>query len=733
MKRHEVTPCANETLRTTRSQRGPFVPLATSLVVAAILAGGVAATMAEETESQPAKPAPQPKAADTAGDEAEVPLQRVVLFSSGVGFFERNGQVEGDAELELQFNIDDINDLLKSMVVQDLDGGQISAVSYGSKDPITKTLKTFAVDLTENPTLADLLKQVRGERILLEAPDEITGVILGVETQTKQVDDDETVEVQILNLLTEDGLRAVPLDTVSRIELLNDKLDSELRKALALLASSHATDKKAVSLSFRGEGQRQVRIGYIQETPIWKTTYRLVLSDEESPLLQGWAIVENTTEEDWSDVDLTLVSGRPISFVMDLYQPLYVPRPEVQPKLYASLAPQTYGQDLAQADEEFRGLAKQAPRAPAMEKAEAAPQADRLAAARSRRSLAESKADKRSESAGWNLRQGAASVAEAAEVGEMFQYAIAAPVSLSRQKSAMLPIVNAEVKGKKVSIYNQRVHPKHPLAGLRLTNSTELHLMQGPITVFDGGAYAGDAQIEDLPPGSERLISYAMALDVEVAPQSKTHPEKLLSVRLVKGTMLVNQKYTRSHEYTVKNSGRKTKTVLIEYPLEPDWTLVQPEEPAEKTRDRYRFAVEAEPGVPTTLKVEEERTSMQHIALTNINDQTVRLYLSAPVVSDRVKQALEDLLKRKQQLAQVALERKQLEQQIETIGKEQARIRENMARLDRNSELYKRYVKKFSEQEDQIESLREQIQQLIEQEKTFRDALDEFLMGLDLE
>lgn len=695
-----------------------------------------AVASAQDAEDQPPKPAADTSTAQTGGDEADVPLRRVVLFSSGVGFFERNGQVEGDAELELQFNVDDINDLLKSMVVQDLDGGQISAVSYGSKDPITKTLKTFAVDLTENPTLADLLKQVRGERILLEAPDEITGVILGVETQTKRVDDDETVEVQILNLLTDAGLRAVPLDTVSRIQLLNDKIDSELRKALALLASSHATDKKAVSLSFRGEGQRQVRIGYIQETPIWKTTYRLVLSDEEQPMLQGWAIVENTTEEDWSGVDLALVSGRPISFVMDLYQPLYVPRPVVQPKRYASLAPQTYGQDLAQADEEFQALAKQAPGAPPrMDKAEAegVAKADRRALARARMGLPAEAEEKAKRAEAWNFRQGAVSVAEAAEVGEMFRYSIATPVSLSRQKSAMLPIVNAEVKGNKVSIYNANVHPKHPLAGLRLTNSTDLHLMQGPITVFDGGAYAGDAQIEDLPPGSERLISYAMDLDVEVAPQSKAQPEKLLSVRLVKGTMLVNQKYTRSHEYTVKNSGRKTKTVLIEYPLEPDWTLVQPEEPAEKTRDRYRFAVEAEPGQPTTLKVEEERTSMQHIALTNINDQTVRLYLSAPVVSDQVKQALEDLLKRKQQLAQVALERKQLEQQIETIGKEQARIRENMARLDRNSELYKRYVKKFSEQEDQIESLREQIQQLIEREKTFREALDEFLIGLDLE
>ena len=139
--------------------------------------------------------------------------------------------------------------------------------------------------------------------------------------------------------------------------------------------------------------------------------------------------------------------------------------------------------------------------------------------------------------------------------------------------------------------------------------------MQGPITVFDGGVYAGDAKIEDLPPGSQRLISYGLDLDTEVAPQGKAQPEEFLSVRLLKGTMITARKFTRSVEYTVKNSGKKAKTVLVEYPIDPNWTLVKPKEPAEKTRDLYRFAVEAKPGEPAKLTVEQERIDRQQVAI----------------------------------------------------------------------------------------------------------------------
>ncbi len=436
--------------------------------------------------------------------------------------------------------------------------------------------------------------------------------------------------------------------------------------------------------------------------------------------------MENTTEADWTGVGLTLVSGRPISFVMDLYQPLYVPRPVEEMELYASLRPPVYEEDLAARKKQFLAKADAAA-APAPPPAAAAPRM----AMRARAAGEAEEKSKRAE-AGWDLSQGVQPAAAAAEVGELFQYDIATPVTLPRQQSAMLPIVNAEVQGEKLSIYNPQVHAKHPLNGLKLVNTTDLHLMQGPITVFDGGVYAGDAKILDLPPKGERLISYALDLDTEVAPEAKPLPDQLLSVRLQKGLLLVTRKFTRVQQYTVKNSGRRPKRVLIEYPIDTAWTLVEPQEPAERTRDHYRFALEAKPGEPAQLAVKEERVEGQQIALSNIDDNTIVLYRSAPVVSQQVKEALGEVLKRKHELQQVQVKRQQLEARIQEITADQERIRQNMAQLDRTSDVYKNYVKKFSDQETEIEQLRAQIRQLIDQEAQLRKALDEYLMGLDL-
>ena len=154
-------------------------------------------------------------------------------------------------------------------------------------------------------------------------------------------------EIDVLNLKTATGLRSIPLHAIVEFRLLDEKLDKEFQDALAVLATAHTNDKKAVTLNFTGKGRRTVRVGYIQESPVWKTSYRLVLDDKDTPLLQGWAIVENTTEHDWKDVTVTLVSGRPISFIMDLYEPLYVNRPSVVPELFASLTSRTYDQDMS--------------------------------------------------------------------------------------------------------------------------------------------------------------------------------------------------------------------------------------------------------------------------------------------------------------------------------------------------------------------------------------------------
>src|SRR5262249_13443456 len=250
---------------------------------------------------------------------------------------------------DLSFPVSDINDLIKSMVLRDLDGGHVSAVSYDSNAPVERTLRSFAVDLTRNPSLAELLNQARGEKVEVAlaqggAAAALSGTIVGVEGQ-RQVVGKEPVESRVLNLWCSDGLRSARLSEVQRVRFLSPTMERELKAALETLALSHDTQKKAVSIRFAGEGKRKVRVGYVVENPLWKTSYRLVLpagKKQEAPYLQGWAVVENPSDEDWKDVRMALVSGRPISFKMDLYTPLYVPRPTVVPELFASLQPVAY-------------------------------------------------------------------------------------------------------------------------------------------------------------------------------------------------------------------------------------------------------------------------------------------------------------------------------------------------------------------------------------------------------
>jgi len=672
---------------------------------------------------------------------AELPLEKVVLFTSGVGYFQHGGKVTGDTTVEMSFKSENVNDLLKSMVVEDLGGGTVPAVSYASRDPITKTLGTFAIDLTDDPSIGRILARLRGERIEVEAAPPATGTIVGVEKRTVPVGDDQSAEKEFITILTADGLRTLALDAITRIRLLDQKLQQELEQALAVLALGHDNEKKSVSVAFAGQGERAVRLGYVQEAPVWKTSYRLVLGGDEAAgekrdgkqggkaLLQGWAIVENTTDRDWKDVRMALVSGRPISFVMDLYQPLYVPRPIVEPELYASLAPQVYGQGMEAAEREFaKRKAGEEKGEEAMNMAAAAP---RPMEAAGLGVLREQQDGRRDMSA--NGMAAIRSVAAGEALGELFRYEIAAPVSIARQRSAMLPIVAEQVESEKVSVYDDRVMSKHPLAGVRLVNSTKLDLMQGPITVFDAGAYAGDARIEDLPAGSSRLLTYAVDLDVEVAPRFEPKPEELVSVKLVKGTLVASRKQARRKVFEVKNSGAEAVKLLVEHPLEGGWKLLEPAQPAEKTRDRYRFAVEAEPGKPASLAVAEEQVVSQQVALTNLDDGAILFYSNATVTSPAVKQALTDVLGRKREIERLAQERGRREQEIQVVAQEQERIRQNMAQLDRASDLYTRYVTKFAEQEDRVESLRKEIAALQDQEQQARRGLDEMLSKVEVE
>lgn len=676
----------------------------------------------------PAGAAPAPgaafSAAGAAAAAAPLPLSRVVLFTSGVGYFQRDGQVEGEATVELAFKTAQINDLLKSMIVRDFDGGVVSGVNYASRDPLERTLRSFGIDLTEHPSLAQILAQIRGETVEVYAPAHLVGTVVGVESGT----DEEGLPTSYLNLLTDQGLRSVNLSRTQSLRLLNPALQAELEQALALLADSRSADKKRVSVQFAGQGRRRVQVGYLLEAPMWKSSYRLVLGEKDRHYLQGWAIVENATEEDWGAVRLSLVSGRPISFTMDLYRPLYVPRPQVQMEMYASVVPQTYEADLA-APEAAPQMAEEmeAPMAKSEIMREAAPSAARLrasagaAAARDEDQL--------------NLTQGVAAAARGAEAGAFFQYVVEQPVSIPRQQSAMIPILGQEVEGQRVSIFNERVHEKHPLHGLKLKNTTGLSLMGGPLTVFEASSYAGDAQIDTLSPGAERLLSFALDLDTEVAASGQSVPDTLVSVRIQRGTLLSTLKARRERTYAVKNSGTRGRDLLIEHPLDSSgaWELVAPAKPEEKTRDAYRFLVSVPAGSGKELLVAEERQYSQSVALSNLNSDTIAFYVSSRAVSDKAKQALQNIAGRKAELAKTTASRQEEERKVQRIRDEQSRIRQNMDRLNSSSDLYKRYVAQLEAQEGELEKLFVRIDALVAKEREQKEGLDAYMANLVIE
>jgi hypothetical protein len=674
---------------------------------------------------------------------ADLPLQRIVLFSSGVGYFQREGQVEGNARIDLQFPAAEVNDLLKSMVLQDLNGGLINSVTYDSRDPVEKTLKSFALDLTSNPSIGQLLDQARGERVEVVSfgesghdgrPVTLAGSVVGVQRQARPVGKDHVITIEQLNLLTDEGLHGVLLDKVQRVHFLKPELQQEFRQALEVLATGHDKQKKTVSLNFLGNGKRRVRVGYVTESPLWKTSYRLSLEEKDAAFLQGWAVVENPTDEDWHQVRMGLVSGRPISFQMNLYDPLYVPRPVVEPELFASLRPPTYSGDLtARAGEEGKREAG----------AETPPPAGALGgmgagfgrAGKARRLLRaeDAKAEKQLATSSMRLDEGVASAAVATELGEYFKYELEQPVSLPRQKSALLPIVNQAVRASKVSIYNEGVHAKFPLLGLRFHNTTGLHLLQGPVTVFEGDTYAGDARITDLQPKETRLISYAVDLGTEVAPEDKPAHDDLVRVKLYKGLLETTHQQRQTKVYTVKNRSEHTRQLLVEHPIHPGWKLVTPEKPSERSRDVYRFAVEAKPNQPVALTVVEEIRLTQQVALSNSPDENIRILLKGTAASAKVKEALAEALKRKGQLAETQHAVGVEQQALEAISRDQERLRANIQRVPPTSQAYQRYLKKFDEQETEIEGRQAKLAQLQKTAEQQRQAYESFLANLNVE
>ena len=659
----------------------------------------------------------------------DVPVTKVVLFSSGVGYFEHAGSVRGNSATELRFKTSQINDILKSIVLQDQDGGRIGAISYPSQDPLAKTLRSFQVDITQNPSLAQLLNQLRGAHVTIQSQAErLSGTILGVETRPKAGEKGEPVEVSVLNLLTGASLRAVELQSISNLTLDDPQLQEELTRALAALVQARDQDKKPVTINFNGAGERRVRIGYVVETPVWKTSYRLILDDKgKFGKLQGWAIVENQTESDWNGISLALVSGRPISFIMDLYQPLYATRPTVVPELFAGLRPQIY--EGATSADSVRVAMKSAVAGGTARRIGYGPDGRPMAAQLSEVVVTGGIAA----SPAMNMDAVASiqSVASAEKLGTLFQYTVP-DVTLARQKSAMLPIITDSVETERLSIYNAGVLRSNPLNGVLLKNTTGKHLLQGPLTVLDKGGYAGDARIDNVPPGQQRLLSYGIDLDMTVDNTKNTQTGSLLTAKITKGVLVVSRKLVSSQEYAADNKTTKDKMLVVEHPIRYGWKLVDTQQPFETTPALYRFKGAAVAGKVTVLTVKEEMVQNESIMLASAGVDQLLFYTRSGFgeIPTNVRDALAKAIQLRQSMADVERDINARNQRVAEITGEQNRIRENMKTVAQGTQYYDRLLGKLNEQESSIESLQKERETLTARRESLRHELEEYLNGL---
>jgi hypothetical protein len=323
------------------------------------------------------------------------------------------------------------------------------------------------------------------------------------------------------------------------------------------------------------------------------------------------------------------------------------------------------------------------------------------------------------------------SVASAASMGELFQYVVG-NVTLPRQESAMLPIITDSVGIERVSIYNAGVLTRNPLNGVRVKNTTGKHLLQGPITVLDSSRYAGDARIDDVPPGQERLISYGIDLKMLVDNTKQTETNAVVTGRIVKGVLLVDRKLVASREYQADNKGETDRVLVIEHPIRQGWKLVTTQKPIETTPAYYRFQGLAAAGKVTTLTVREELVRTESIAVLPSDVGVLLTYSRSGDIPADVRNALARAAQLKQAVVDTERQIAARTQSVTEITQEQTRMRENMKTVAPSTQYYERLLAKLNEQESSIERLQRERDDLTRSRDAQRRTLEEYVASLTI-
>jgi len=635
------------------------------------------------------------------GISQELPIRRVILYKHGVGYFERMGAVDGDATSVLRFKATDMSDLLKSLTVLDLGGGSVRTIAYDSTKTMDQQLSEYTFDLRSAQGLPAILEQMKGSEIALTvAQTQLTGRLLSVEKRTEKTEAGGIIDRYRISLLLPEGkVKSYDLSDVTQLQFANPGLQKELEKYLEILFSRHRRDEKQVQILASGKGKRDLFVSYVQVQPVWKVSYRIVTEKKEKPLLQAWAIVDNVSTDDWDNVELSLVSGLPVSFVQNLYDPIFVRRPEIRVEREAAAGPVVAEAAAERAKKEVPLQARKEQQSMALSAPMASPPRPDMYAGMERQAVQ----------------------AVGQEAGALFVYNIKEPVTIKKDRSALLPIANARVDGERVAVYNESVRRQNPMEAIRIKNTTGLTLEGGPVTVIEENTYVGEALVGTIKPDEERYVSYAVDLGTRADAQAGKSTDQIFRVTIANGILTRHLKLRETKTYSFFNLENKAKTVIIEYPRsQPEWKLVDTPAPREETPGDYRFEIRLEPKKErpekTEFKVTEEKTTRSEIGLMEgVSAKDIGFLLQQKLIDDRTRGFLEQIVALRSQIAELQKKVADLQAEQKTIFNDQDRLRKNLQSLGQSEEernLRSRIVKQLTVQEDRLETITKSINDL---------------------
>lgn len=712
-----------------------------------------AAASGNETASKTATKSSPPTGSNPGANEERdrLPVQRVVLYKNGVGYFEHSARVRGKQELNIDFTTSQLNDVIKSLTVVDLGQGRISSVRYNSIAPLSERLKALRLPFGEEVSRDDFLIALRGARVDVHSGSSTaSGKLLSVDKTKKQTAKGDTIESTEFSIITDAGeMKNFELGPGTSVRLADRDLNDEVGRYLKLISSSRSRDLRRMTISASGTGDREIFVSYVSEVPVWKSTYRVILPEKTSskPRLQGWAIVDNTIGEDWKDIHLTLVAGAPQSFIQEISQPFYTRRPVIPLPETVQLTPQSHEATLEEEKSQpavaaapvpgtgvgrgggigsgrgggTGGGAVRAKKAASSETVEVINgQVDRSSIQASTSMV--------------NLATAQIAEAEGKEVGDFFQYDLVERISLAKNQSALVPILNAPIEAAKVTMWNQS---EGALRALWLKNTSGQTLDAGTFNIIDSGTFAGEGIFKTIHPDERRLLSYAVDTAIQVKSQTESDARPYTHVKIVDGMMSLTREQHQTTKYVVHNADTAPRDVVIEHPAQENWKLAKDApKPEESSKSFHRFRVQVSGGKTETLAINEQQAEDSQYMLTNLDSNLVALLVKGSHIPASLQKTFDQILVQKRKLDRISEQIAQRQREVGELTQDQGRVRENMKALKGTAEektLTQRYTTQLNQQEDRFIALRKEIAELQAQLNQARQELQEMVRAVNLD